>query len=841
MTDPLLSQSSTRAEDGDRTVDPELAARARYLAARGTVLLRNEHDVLPLAPRTRVALFGRVQADWFAVGFGSGGDVNVPYRTTLLEAMREAAAASDGITLDEDLAGVYESWIAQNPAVEDAPWGQWPRSHPEMPLEDRVVREAAERDQVAVVSIGRAAGEDRENVLEPGSYYLTDAERTLLSQVTSAFERTVVVLDTGNVVDLSWVEQFPIDAVVLAWFGGMEGGRAVADVLTGVVEPGGRLTDTIARHYEDYPSSDHFGDPDGNDYVEDVFVGYRYFETFAPDKVLFPFGFGLGYTTFDLTPGAVTTDGPTIRVPVTVTNTGERTGSQVAQVYVHAPQYPLATPSLVLVGFARTGEIAPGAEESVEVEVPLRALAAYDESGLTGHRSAWVVQEGTYTFLVGADVRAAAPAGVVSFGDTRVLEQLEEVAAVEPDCAFDRLTLAREADGTVIGGQDGIATAASEPVPTRTVDLAARILDRLPEAITPSADGTDTARPDTADGTRSAGPTFDDVAAGRAELDELVANLSPEELSCLAYGDVTMDSPLGAAGNAGAFGGVTEQLRARGIPAAITTDGPSGIRISAFASLLPCGTALASAWDPEAVQALAALHGKEMLAKGSDVLLSPGMNIHRDPLCGRNFEYFSEDPLVTGLSATAVVQGLQSQGVSACPKHFAANNQETNRTWADSRVSERALREIYLRGFEICVREARPKNLMTSYNRINGVWGHYHYELVTTVLRDEWGYEGNVVTDWWMRMAPDPHFPALKDSAYRVRAQVDVLMPGGDAHGSTTREDTVLESFRSPDGITLGELQRTARNVLRFLLTLDGTSGQQRAAQGLTRGSRRQM
>jgi beta-glucosidase len=831
MNDSLLSQYSTRAEGGDRTVDPALAARARHLAARGTVLLRNEHAVLPLAAGTQVALFGRVQADWFAVGFGSGGDVNVPYRTSLLDGMREAAQAADGestggITVDEQLAGIYEEWIAEHPAVEEAEWGQWPRSHPEMPIEDQVVREAAQRSQVAVVSIGRAAGEDRENVLEPGSYYLTDDERTLISQVTAAFEHTVVVLDTGSVVDLSWAEEYPIDGVVLAWFGGMEGGRAVADVLTGATEPGGRLTDTIARHYEDYPSSAHFGDPDGNDYVEDVFVGYRYFETFAPDTVLFPFGFGLGYTSFELTPGAVTTDGPTVRVPVTVTNTGERTGSQVAQVYVHAPEEPLATPALSLVGFARTGELAPGQEENLEVEVPLRALASYDESGLTGHRSAWVLPEGTYTFLVGADVRDAAPAGAVGFGETRVLEQREEVAAVEPGSAFDRLTVARDQNGGVVRDQDGTARADRQPVPTRTVDLPRRILDRLPAAIAPSDEGTD--------------PTFPDVAAGRATLDEFVARLSPEELSCLAYGDVTMDSPLGASGNAGAFGGVTEQLRARGIPAAITTDGPSGIRISAYASLLPCGTALASTWDPEGVQELAALHGKEMIAKGSDVLLSPGMNIHRDPLCGRNFEYFSEDPLVTGVAASAVVRGVQSQGVSACPKHFAANNQETNRTWADSRVSERALREIYLRGFEICVREARPKNLMTSYNRINGVWGHYHYELATTVLRDEWGYEGNVVTDWWMRMAPDPHFPALKDSAYRVRAQVDVLMPGGDAHGSTTREDTVLESFRSPDGITLGELQRTARNVLGFLLTT-GKDADQDADSEIPRGARRVM
>ena len=268
---------------------------------------------------------------------------------------------------------------------------------------------------------------------------------------------------------------------------------------------------------------------------------------------------------------------------------------------------------------------------------------------------------------------------------------------------------------------------------------------------------------------------------------------------------------------------MSESLRAKGVPPVTTTDGPSGLRLSAYASLLPSGTALASTWNADLVRELAALHGEEMLRKGSDVLLSPGMNIHRDPLCGRNFEYFSEDPLITGRMAAAIVQGVQTAGVSACPKHFAANNQETNRTRHDSRVSERALREIYLRGFEICIREAKPKTLMTSYNQINGVWAHYHHDLVTTVLRDEWGYEGVVITDWWMEEAVDPDFPALEDNAYRVRAQVDVLMPGGvktEAGPQDYADDTILQSLAREGGLTRGELQRTARNVLGLALAL---------------------
>lgn len=790
MTHALLSQSTTSVLDEDRWVDPELARSARELAARGTVMLRND-GTLPLEQGSEVALFGRTQKDWIAVGYGSGGDVNAPYVTNLLDALREGGA----VAVDEELAARYEAWSVQSPADPGEEWGQWPRHFPEPPLEEAAVREAARRSRIAVVVIGRAAGEDRDNVLEPGAYYLTNAEKQLLAQVTNTFEKTIALIDTGNVIDLGWLEDYPLAAVLLAWSGGMEGGRAVADVLTGAAEPGGRLTDTIARRYEDYPSAGHFGDPEVTEYVEDVFVGYRYFETFAPERVLFPFGFGLGYTTFDLALGTVSLDDGIVSVPTTVTNTGRRSGSEVVQVYVQSPDGALSTPARSLAAFARTLELEPGGSQQLLLGVPLDELASYDDSGATGHRSAWVLPAGEYRIFVGPDVRRAELVGSFHLADLRVVRQLEEVAAVRPEHGFARMVRGRD--------EDGRARVGWEPVPTARVDLAQRILDRLPQALEPVEDPA---------------ARFEDLAAGLLTLEEFVARLTPDELASLAYGHIVMDSPLGAPGNAGALGGVTEALRSRGIPPVTTTDGPSGLRLAAHAALLPCGTALASSWDPQAVRKLAALHGQEMVRKGSDVILSPGMNIHRDPLCGRNFEYFSEDPVLTGAMGAAVVAGVQSQGVSACPKHFAANNQETQRSVSDSRVSERALREIYLRGFEIMVREAAPQNLMTSYNRINGVWGHYHYDLVTTVLRGEWGFEGNVVTDWWMRSAQDPLFPALRDSAYRVRAQVDVLMPGSEVHFGTTREDAIIDSFGREGGLTLGEMQRTAANVLRYLL-----------------------
>jgi beta-glucosidase len=343
------------------------------------------------------------------------------------------------------------------------------------------------------------------------------------------------------------------------------------------------------------------------------------------------------------------------------------------------------------------------------------------------------------------------------------------------------------------------------PVSISPVDLKQRILKNLPQEV-----------PFTGD----VGIQLRDVADGLNTLDEFIAQLSDRELCDLSRGEGPMNSSLGTVGNAGAFGGITEALREKGIHPVITADGPSGIRLKKYTSLLPCGTAIACTWDDALTQQVFTAVGEEAAGLGVDVLLAPGMNIHRNPLCGRNFEYYSEDPYLTGKIAAAAVRGLQQGGVSACPKHFACNNQEVNRNKNDSRLSERALREIYLKGFEICVKDGKPRNIMTSYNKINGVWGHYHYDLVTTILRGEWGYDGNVLTDWWMQPSVSPEFPQIRDNAYRVRAGVDVLMPGGASYVKQyyAFDRQLLDSLQKEDGLTRGELQRTAKNVLKFIL-----------------------
>ncbi len=775
-----LEQDLNRTEGSGRLAVPEIAAQARAMAADGIVLLKNEDKTLPITGQTRVAVFGRSAVNYFTVGYGSGGDVVSPYRRNLMEGLLEHGVKVDGI-----LASQYETWCSRPRNVPDEGyWAHWPMSNPEMPLKAEDVAAAALRCDMALVVIGRAAGESRENVLKPGSYYLTDREKAMLDVVATYFHRVCLVMDCGNVIDMSWVRDYEkkLTAIVYAWQGGMESGTALADVLTGAVNPSGKLTDTIAVKYEDYPSSQSFGAMAFNAYTEDIYVGYRYFETFAPDRVLYPFGFGLSYTRFRLSSQAAVS-GNLVTVNTTVENVGDEAGREVVQVYVDLPCGALGNPKRVLAGFKKTGLLQPGQQQVVDISFDLASLASFDDTGCTGHKDAFVLEAGSYCVQAGTSIRDVKAVVCIVKQGLEVVRQLHECNAVRPEHGFCRMV-------NKGGALD------MEMVPTANRNLKQDILAHLPQELIPGQTEF----------------TFEDVKAGRCTPEEFVAQLSDQELDDITHGFGLMNDPSGPAGNAGSLGGVTEALKKRGIPTVITTDGPSGIRIRRTCSLLPCGTCLASTFDPEGVEALYRLLGREMVLQGTQVLLGPGMNIHRNPLCGRNFEYYSEDPLLTGKIAAAMVRGIQSQGVSACPKHFACNNQETNRNKCDSRLSQRAQREIYLKGFEIAVKESDPWCLMTSYNLVNGVWSHYHYELVTDILHDEWGYQGLTITDWWMQPGAAPEFPAITNDACRIRAQVDVLMPG------EIQERTLVASLADPNGVTRAEAQRCAVNVIKFIL-----------------------
>ena len=755
VTGSGLMQDETTAS-GEAYCARGSGALIRQGAAESCVLLKND-GVLPLRKDQPVAVFGRCQLDWFYVGYGSGGDVHAPYYVNLMDGLKNAGAA-----YDKTLATTYRTWCASKEHKADHGWwGHWPMSHPEMPLTSAMVQSARRTTDTAIVVIGRAAGEDRENTLTPGSYYLTDAERAMLDAVTGAFEHTVVILNAGSVFDLAWSEDYGerISAILFAWLGGMESGNGVADVLYGAVSPSGRLADTIARRYEDYPSSANFGGKEFNDYAEGIFVGYRHFDTFAPETVLYPFGFGLSYTTFAVsTPGVMRTKHGAAAL-VTVKNTGDRPGKEVVQLWCSQPAGRMDKAARVLVAFDKTRELAPGEEQTLRLMCTDKEFASYDEQ-----KHAFVLEAGDYRFTVNG-----AEAGVLTFENELTVEQCENICLSSDE-------------------------------------LRERILARLPhfDEDTPRA------------------LHLREVAAGRRELEGFVRTLSDEELEALTRGHGMMNSPLGVGGNAGAIAGVVPSLRLKGVPALITADGPAGLRLARHASLAPCGTAMACTWNTDLITAIYAKVGEEMTHYGVDIHLGPGMNIHRNPLCGRNFEYFSEDPLLSGKMGAAMVRGVQSEGHASCPKHFACNNQEVKRKVNDSRVSERALREIYLRNFEICVKEAKTLTLMTSYNKINGVWSHYHYDLATTVLRREWGFEGVTFTDWWIQKSKSPEFPALRNNAYRVRAQVDVLMPGDfDRTAKKYKTDsTLLESLGKPGGITRDELRRTAMTVLRLALKL---------------------
>jgi len=765
----------------EKTVTPGMPELLRSAAAQSAVLLENR--VLPLAAGTKVSVFGRVQVDWFATGYGSGGDVNTPYIVNLLEGLRECEL----LAVNEGLATAYERWCVENP-VNHGIWGKWPRSHPEMPVTAELVHSARQHSEQAVIVIGRSSGEDRENTLEPGSYYLTNDEKEMLRQVTAAFPDAVLLLNIGAIMDLSFLKDYSFGAVMILWQGGMESGNAAADLLCGKAVPSGHLTDTIALKYEDYPSAFHFGRRDSNEYYEDIYVGYRWFETFGKEKVLYPFGYGLSYTTFHVD---ISKTGPQVW-QAAVTNTGALPGRYTLMLFVEKPCGRLGNPARELVAFRKTKELLPGESQELLLNVSLYQLSSYDDAGYTGCKSCYVLQPGTYRFYAGSNVRDAEITGTLQVDALKVISRLSEAAA--PAYPFP-----------ILANENG--TPVKRKASPKSANLKSIIQAALPAERFITGDR---------------GLKLKDVKEGRATLEEFVAQLSDEELEAISRGGYTMNHPLGAKGNAGIFGGVTESLRKKGIPAVTTTDGPSGIRLYDSCSLIPIGTALASTFDPELVEEIYAAVGREMADRGSDVLLAPGMNIHRNPLCGRNFEYFSEDPYLTGIIAAAAVDGIQSTGKAACPKHFACNNQERNRNKTDSILSERALREIYLKGFEICVKRAVPRMLMTSYNKINGVWGHYHYELVKTILRDEWGFDGCVITDWWMQYAPSPEFPALKGNAYRVRSQVDVLMPGSRSFLDRKRspDGTLLATYKKDGGITLGEMQLVAKHVLRCVMEI---------------------
>ena len=890
------------------------ALLSREAAAQGMVLLENKDSALPIPNGQTVALFGSGQINFVKGGTGSG-NVNVDYVVNLLQGMQNKQEAGE-ISVYKPLADAYTSYISGG-------------GKGEMPLKDSQVSDAAKDAQTAVVTISRISGEGSDRTAAKGDYYLSNDEVSMLDKVTSAgFQKVAVVLNICGVIDTSWIKNYPGISVLISWLPGMEGGNAVSDVLCGDVNPSGKLADTFAKSYDDYPSSGNFTQSTAYvNYQEDIYVGYRYFETFDSgyQKVNYEFGYGLSYTTFDISNVTVTPAGDDMEITADVTNTGTAAGKEVVQTYFSAPQGRLGKPGKQLAAFAKTDLLQPGETQTVEMSYAVKDMASYDDTGKV-QKSAYVLEPGDYNIYVGNSIKNAGENGIrytYEVDGLIVAEQLKQELVPQklnkrlladgtyeylPTITVQRIAAAGQSkveaedfsdaaspsgntpriETFTVGGQSGkclaymnyagntvtydldVGQAGTYDIVFRGSNGRSAINDMMKiyvnDVLQP---GVNVVLPQTGDGSGKGewynfvdcAPVSVSLPVGRCSLkieckaDNQFGNLDymtftetgssaaqgvtaavPEDstgataaktaLSAVAsagqkklvlldvYKDSSlMDSFLNQLSDTqladllggkrakvpGGTGGIGD-LGDYGIPSAQTSDGPAGLRLTEHATCWPCSTLQACTWDTELVKQIGVAVGKEARANNVDIWLAPGMDIHRNPLCGRNFEYYSEDPLISGKTAAALTEGVQSQGVGVTLKHFACNEKETNRTNSDSRVSERALREIYLRGFQIAVTEADPLCIMSSYNLINGTETAESRELLTDILRGEWGYTGLVMTDWGNNSI----------ASNEVKAGNNVKMSSGNT-------SNILSALAS-GYLTRGDLERNVKYVLNMTM-----------------------
>lgn len=768
----------------------EYLACASRAVAEGIVMLENKNQVLPLENGTRVSIFGRIQNHYYKSGTGSGGMVNVSKVTNIVEGLSESGV----VTVNQELLDTYKEWEETHPYDEGEGWGTEPWSQEEMPLSEELVKQAAGQSDTAIVIIGRTAGEDRDSSDTKGAYRLTEIEEDMLSKVRAFFPKMVVLLNVGGIIDMNYFDVVQPDAVLYVWQGGMTGGSGTADVLTGKVSPSGKLTDTIAYHIEDYSSHDNFGDEVRNFYCEDIYMGYRYFETFAKDKVKYPFGYGLSYTTFSITreDASANINEQKLSLTVKVKNTGACEGKEVVQIYVEAPQGKLGKASRQLIAFAKTKNLLPGEEEELNFSIPFSRFSAYDDSGATGHPYCYLLEQGSYQIYMGNDVRSSSNVFSFSLEEDMILETVGQ--ALAPVLPFERYRAVPVANGEY--------EIAKEAAPLLLEMEDSRRIANLPKEIPV---------------TGNQGILLSDVLSGDKSMDDFIAQLNEEDLACLIRGE-GMGSNRVTAGTAAAFGGVSERLVSMGVPAVCCDDGPSGMRLDSGAKAfsLPNGTMLGCTFNPDLLEQLYNFLGMEMVYNHVECLLGPGMNLHRHPLNGRNFEYFSEDAYLTGVMAIAELKGLRNQGVSGTIKHFCANNQEKKRRESDTVVSERALRELYLKGFEMAVKSGYADSIMTTYGALNGLWTAGNYDLATTILRGEWGFSGIVMTDWWAAINERDREHNFTNFAAMARSQNDIYMVCPDGSTNSSGDNTVASL---QDGtLTIGELQRNAGNILTYVM-----------------------
>lgn len=776
---------------------------SKNAAKEGMILLKNKENVLPLKRGTKVALFGKGTFDYVKGGGGSG-DVTVAYTRNLYEGLK---LNKDKVVVFEELCEYYRQDVQKQYAVGKVPGMT---VEPDIPVE--LLVKAKQFTDTAIISICRYSGEawDRKSIIDPnntalcederrmtelsaslfqdGDFCLSEKEREMVETVKENFQKVIVVLNIGGMFDTSWfVEDDQIQAALLAFQGGMEGGLAAAELLLGDGNPSGKLCDTFAKTLEDYPSTYNFHESrDYVDYTDDIYVGYRYFETIpgAAEKVNYPFGYGLSYTTFAIDVIDAVCENGKFTMKASVTNTGNYKGKEVVQLYISKPQGKLGNPAKELAAFVKTRELQVGETQLIELHCELSALAAYDDLGKV-QKSAYVLEKGDYRFYVGTSVRD--------------VEEVDLKYQLEKDVIVKQLS-AKLVPTSL--SRRMLSDGSYEELPmTDPVDPNASVIGVLDNKYKEGKAPMVRAIPgyQFVDGMQRHGEhSFMEVVDGKISMDDFVAQLSIDELIHLLGGQ-----PNVGIANAFGFGNMPEYE----IPSVMMADGPAGVRIDKgigiYTTAFPCSTLLACTWNPEIVEAVGQAGGAELKENNLGVWLTPAINIHRSPLCGRNFEYYSEDPYLTGILAGAMVRGIQSNNVGATVKHLALNNKETNRKNSDSRVSERAAREIYLKAFEMIVKKEEPWAIMSSYNIINGHRASECKELLMDILRGEWGYEGMVTSDWW---TCGEHYKEAK--------------AGNDLKMASGYPDRVKQAYEM-GAISRKEIEACVKHILTLILKIE--------------------
>ena len=709
---------------------------AERIESEGIVLLKNEDNVLPLETK-KVNVFGAASCAIAFAGAAGSGAVRSSDAVDFYDSLENA-----GIEYNKDLYNTYAMYtgtrfdlgiISYVITVLKQFFGGGQSEMPMNRISDSVMEKAAAYSQTAIIVIGRVGTEMKDLSIE--TLNLTDDEKEMVDRVCSNFSDVIVIFNISNITDMSWLEDYDsIKAAMIMWLPGEVATNSVGKVLTGEVNPSGKLADTISYDIEDHPASQNFGNYMYKgvigipkyfiNYSEGIYVGYRYFETFAPEKVQYPFGFGLSYTDFEWNVTDYTATDDEITVKVDVKNTGKRAGKDVVQLYFSAPYYDggIEKSAIELASYGKTKLLAPGKTDTLEISFAVKDMASYDSEA----EEAWVLDSGEYQIKVAHDIRTFEETFTYTVDET-VVYKADDNSGNEIKNLFEQA----EGDLTYLSRNDPEGT---YPVPPTDYKAPKQVLnsDKRPDPVkNGEAPKTGVKHDKTI--------TLQDVAKDESLWDAFLDQLTVSEM-------ITLITDCGYE---------TAGIKRLGIPATSDNDGPSCIKGSGGLLYSDCGlafpvaTALACTWNDELAEEFGKIIGEEGNQLGTHVWYAPGCNIHRSPQGGRNNEYYSEDPLLSGRMSAAVTRGVQSKGIVVTVKHFAANEQETNRqsnglyTW----LNEQSLREIYLEPFEISIKEGNAKGIMSAYNRIGSEWCGGSKALITDLLRNEWGFDGFVITD----------------------------------------------------------------------------------------------